>query len=76
MRELIEAIAKMLVDHPDSVDVKEIEGGKTVVYELTVGTGDMGKIVGRGGRTVNAIRTIITAACMKQGKRGIVEIVE
>jgi len=76
MRELIESIAKALVDHPDSVDVKEIEGAKTVVYEVKVGTGDMGKIVGKGGRTVNAIRTIVTAASMKQGKRGILEIVE
>ncbi|KPJ49998.1 RNA-binding protein [candidate division TA06 bacterium DG_26] len=76
MRELIEEIAKALVDHPDSVDVKEIEGGKTVVYELRVGAGDMGKIVGRGGKTVDAIRTIVTAASMKKGKRAIVEIVE
>ncbi len=76
MKELIEYIAKALVDHPDAVDVKEIEGEKTVVYELKVGTGDMGKVIGKGGRTVNAIRTIITAACMKQGKRGILEIVE
>lgn len=76
MRELIEYIAKALVDSPDSVDVKEIEGGKTIVYELRVGTGDMGKIIGRGGKTVNAIRTIITAASMKKGKRAILEIVE
>ena len=76
MRELIELIAKALVDHPDSVEIKEIEGAKTAVYELKVGTGDMGKIVGRGGRTVNAIRTIVAAASMKQGKRGILEIVE
>lgn len=76
MKELIEYMAKALVDHPDSVDVNEIEGGKTVVYELKVGAGDMGKIIGRGGNTVNAIRTIITAASMKQGKRAMLEIVE
>ena len=76
MRELIELIGKALVDDPDSVEVKEIEGAKTIVYEVKVGAGDMGKIVGRGGRTVNAIRTIITAASMKQGKRGMLEIVE
>ena len=75
MRELIELIARGLVDHPDSVEIREIEGAKTVVYEMKVGTGDMGKIVGRGGRTVNAIRTIIAAVSMKRGKRGIVEIV-
>ena len=71
MRELIEYIAKALVDKPDSVDIKEIEGEKTVVYELKVGTGDMGKIIGREGKTVNAVRTIIAAASMKKGKRAI-----
>ena len=60
----------------DNVDIKEIEGEKTIVYELKVGTGDMGKIIGRGGKTVNAIRTIIAAASMKQGKRAILEILE
>ena len=76
MRELIEYITKALVDNPDAVDVKETEGEKTVVYELKVGTGDMGKIIGRGGNTVNAVRTIVTAAAMKKGKRAILEIVE
>jgi predicted RNA-binding protein YlqC (UPF0109 family) len=76
MKELIEYIAKALVDEPDSVSVDEIGGGKTIVYELRVGKGDMGKIIGRGGNTVNAIRTIVTAASMKKGMRGILEIVE
>ena len=76
MRELIELIGKALVDNPDSVEVKEIEGAKMAVFEVKVGAGDMGKIVGRGGRTVNAIRTIIAAASMKQGKRAILEIIE
>jgi len=76
MRELIEYIAKALVDKPDSVDIKEIEGEKTAVYELKVGKGDMGKIIGREGKTVNAIRTIIAAASMKKGKRAILEILE
>ena len=76
MKELIEYIAKALVDDPDSVSVDEIGGGKTTVYELRVGKGDMGKIIGRGGNTVNAIRTIVTAASMKKGMRGILEIVE
>ncbi len=76
MKELIESIAKALVDEPDSVSIKEVEGGKTVIYELTVGKGDMGKIIGRGGSTVNSIRTIITAASMKKGKRAILEILD
>jgi predicted RNA-binding protein YlqC (UPF0109 family) len=76
MKELIEYIARALVDHPDSVDVKEIEGDKTTVYELRVGAGDLGKIIGREGKTVNAVRTIVTAASMKKGKRAILEILE
>ena len=76
MRELIEYVAKALVDNPDSVDVKETEGEKTLVYELRVGAGDLGKIIGREGRTAKAIRTIVTAASMKQGKRAVLEILE
>jgi len=76
MRELIEYVAKALVDNPDSVDVKETEGEKTLVYELRVGAGDLGKIIGREGRTAKAIRTIVTAASMKKGKRAILEILE
>lgn len=76
MRELIEYVAKALVDSPDSVNVKEIEGEKTIVYELRVGTGDLGKVIGREGRTAKAIRTIVTAASMKKGKRAVLEILE
>jgi predicted RNA-binding protein YlqC (UPF0109 family) len=76
MRELIEYVAKALVDNPDSVDVKETEGEKTLVYELRVGAGDLGKIIGREGRTAKAIRTIVTAASMKKGKRAVLEILE
>ena len=76
MRELIEYVAKALVDSPDSVDVKEIEGEKTIVYELRVGAGDLGKVIGREGRTAKAIRTIVTAASMKRGKRAVLEILE
>ena len=76
MKELIEYVAKALVDTPDSVDVKEIEGEKTIVYELRVGAGDLGKVIGREGRTAKAIRTIVTAASMKRGKRAVLEILE
>jgi predicted RNA-binding protein YlqC (UPF0109 family) len=76
MKELIEYVAKALVDSPDSVDVKEIEGEKTLVYELRVGAGDLGKVIGREGRTAKAIRTIVTAASMKRGKRAVLEILE
>ncbi len=76
MRELIEYMAKALVDRPDSVEVKEIQGERTTVYELRVGAGDLGKVIGREGKTAKAIRTIVTAASMKQGKRAVLEILE
>lgn len=76
MKDLIVYIAKSLVDFPEKVVVAQIEGEKTVVYELRVGQGDLGKIIGKEGRTAKAIRTIITAASMKAGKRAVLEILE
>lgn len=76
MKDLIIYIAKALVDRPDDVDVKELQGEKTVIYELKVGQGDLGKVIGREGKTAKAIRTIVTAASMKTGKRAHLEIVE
>ncbi|MEO0114658.1 MAG: KH domain-containing protein [candidate division WOR-3 bacterium] len=76
MKELIEYIAKALVDHPEKVEIKEIAGEKTLIYELRVGEGDLGKVIGKEGRTAKAIRAIISAAAMKQGKRAQLEILE
>ena len=76
MKELIQQIAQKLVDKPDAVDVTEIDGERTVVYELRVDKGDLGKVIGRDGKTARAMRTIITAASMKTGKRAILEILE
>ncbi len=76
MKQLIEFIVKALVDHPDKVSVTEIAGEKSIIYELRVGEGDLGKVIGKEGRTAKAIRTIITAAAMKQGKRAVLEIIE
>jgi predicted RNA-binding protein YlqC (UPF0109 family) len=76
MKQLVEYIAQALVDHPDKVEVKEIVGERTVIYEIRVGEGDLGKIIGKEGRTAKAIRSIIAAAAMKQGKRAQVEILE
>lgn len=76
MKQLVEYIAQALVDHPDKVEVKEIVGERTLIYEIRVGEGDLGKIIGKEGRTAKAIRSIITAAAMKQGKRAQVEILE
>ena len=76
MKELIEYIVKALVDTPDKVQVNEIAGEKSIIYELRVGEGDLGKVIGKEGRTAKAIRTIVTAAAMKQGKRTVIEIIQ
>lgn len=76
LKKLIEYIVKALVDNPDKVEIKELAGEKSIIYELRVGEGDLGKVIGKEGRTAKAIRTIITAAAMKQGKRTVIEIIE
>ena len=75
MRELVEFIAKSLVDDPSQVHVSEIEGENSVILELRVGPEDMGRVIGKGGRTVNAIRTLIRVLAAKQGKRVTLEVV-
>ncbi len=76
MKELIEFIAKALVDRPEDVRVVEVEGEKTSVIELSVAKEDLGKIIGKQGRTARAIRTILTAASTKLRKRSVLEIIE
>ncbi|UCC66036.1 MAG: KH domain-containing protein [Deltaproteobacteria bacterium] len=76
MKELIEYIAKALVDNPDAVKVTEIEGEKTSVIELSVAKEDLGKVIGKQGRTARAIRTILSAASTKDNKRAVLEIIE
>ena len=76
MKELIEQIAKALVDSPDEVDVKAIEGQQVTVFELRVAQGDLGKVIGKQGRTARSIRTILGAAGMKLKKRFTLEILE
>lgn len=76
MKDLITEIVQALVDQPDQVLVTEIEGEHTNVLELSVAKSDMGKVIGRKGRTVQAIRTILSAASAKNRKRCILEIVE
>jgi predicted RNA-binding protein YlqC (UPF0109 family) len=75
MRGLVEYIAKSLVDDPSQVYVSEIEGENSVILELRVGPEDMGRIIGKGGRTVNAMRTLIRVLAAKQGKRVTLEVV-
>lgn len=76
MKELLEAIAKALVDHPDQVQVHSVEGEQCTVLELRVGQGDLGKIIGRQGRTIHCIRNIVVAAGMKLHKRITVEVID
>ncbi|MFZ0635667.1 MAG: KH domain-containing protein [Candidatus Acidiferrales bacterium] len=76
MRELVEAIAKALVDHSDQVSVKAIDGEQVTVLELKVHPEDLGKVIGRQGRTAKSIRTILGAAGMKLKKRYTLEILE
>ena len=76
MKTLIEYIAKALVDNPDAVAITQIDGEKTIVFELRVGDGDLGKIIGKHGRTARSIRNILGAAASKQGKRAVLEILE
>jgi predicted RNA-binding protein YlqC (UPF0109 family) len=76
MKDLIEYIAKALVDQPDKVKVSEVEGEKTSVIELTVAKEDLGKVIGKQGRTARAIRTILSAASTKIRKRSVLEIIE
>ncbi|HJY85797.1 MAG TPA: KH domain-containing protein [Candidatus Acidoferrales bacterium] len=76
MKELVEAIAKALVDNPDQVQVRAIEGEQVTVFELRVHPSDLGKVIGRQGRTAESIRTILQAAGMKLRKRVKLEILE
>ena len=76
MKELIERIAQELVDQPDQVSVSEIEGGRTVVFELRVAKSDIGKIIGKRGQNVNAIRTILNAVSGKSRKQVVLELIE
>jgi uncharacterized protein len=76
MKELIELIAKALVDNPDEVSVTELEGEITSVLELRVAKTDLGKVIGKQGRTARAMRTILSAASTKVKKRAVLEILE
>jgi predicted RNA-binding protein YlqC (UPF0109 family) len=76
MKDLIEYIAKVLVDSPDQVRVTELEGKQTSVIELRVAKEDLGKVIGKQGRTARAMRTILGAASTKMKKRSVLEILE
>jgi len=76
MKDLIEFIAKSLVDHPEDVRVTELQGERTAIFELRVHSDDLGKVIGKQGRTARAIRTLVSASATKQNKRAMVEIME
>jgi hypothetical protein len=76
MKELIKYIAKALVDYPEQVEVSEVEGNRTSVLELKVAKEDLGKVIGKQGRTARAMRTILSAASAKIRKRTVLEIIE
>jgi predicted RNA-binding protein YlqC (UPF0109 family) len=76
MKELVESIAKALVDHPELVQVRSVEGEQVTVLELRVAPDDLGKVIGRQGRTAKSIRTLLGAAGMKLKKRFTLEILE
>jgi hypothetical protein len=76
MKELIKYISQALVDNPDEVEVTEVEGERTSVIELKVAKEDLGKVIGKQGRTARALRTILSAASAKINKRAVLEIIE
>jgi predicted RNA-binding protein YlqC (UPF0109 family) len=76
MKDLIEFIVKALVDDPSEVNITEINGDKITLFELRVAKADIGKVIGKRGRTASSIRTIINAVSTKQGKRAELEIIE
>lgn len=76
MKELIGQMARALVDRPEEVAVTEVDGERTTVYELRVAQSDLGKVIGKQGKTARAMRTILSAAGTKLGKRCVLEILE
>jgi len=77
MKDFIKYIVQKLVDNPDEVNVTQVDSEKTIILELSVKEGDLGKVIGKKGRTAKALRTLLTAAAAKQGqKRAILEIIE
>lgn len=76
MKEVLEIIAKALVDNPDEVSVLEVEGEQSIILELKVAQNDMGKVIGKQGRIAKAIRTVVKAAASRENKRVVVEILQ
>ena len=75
MKELVEILAKALVDHPEQVEVNEVVGEQSIILELKVAQDDMGKVIGKQGRIAKSIRNVVKAAAIKEEKRVVVEII-
>ena len=76
MKPFIEYVVCALVDHPDEVSVTEVDGERVIIFELRLNQSDIGKVIGKSGRTITAIRTLLTSAAAKDGKRAMLEIIE
>jgi len=76
MRELIESIVRLIVEHPNQIRLTELLGSQTLIFELRCHADDVGKVIGKSGKTIAAIRTIVWSIAQKDGKRAVVEIVE
>jgi hypothetical protein len=76
MKAFVEFVVKALVDYPEQVEIREVDGDQVVVFELRLNQTDIGRVIGKSGRTIMAIRTLLTGAAAKQGKRAMIEIIE
>ncbi len=76
MKELIEYVVKTLVDHPDDIRIAEVIGERTIVFELRCHPDDVGKVIGKSGKTVGAIRTLLSTVAARQNRRAMLEVVE
>ncbi|QBG46348.1 KH domain-containing protein [Verrucomicrobia bacterium S94] len=76
MKQILETIAKSLVDAPNEVQITEIDGEKTLIFELRCNAKDVGKIIGKSGKTVGAMRTILNSMAAKQGRKAMLEVVD
>lgn len=76
MKQILETIAKSLVDAPNEVQITEINGDKTIIFELRCNAKDVGKIIGKSGKTVGAMRTILNSMASKQGRKAMLEVVD